>query len=136
MDSQLQRFNAQAKAEGFLVQFYREAAHVIAYEDSEGQLLFAFDLGSEGDRSLALEWSGGIERWRDASRAKTAFERAKRFLEACGYQVELWPPELEGRVSDEARSVTEQLREAVEKAGYSLEQMSEGKFVVRRETKK
>jgi hypothetical protein len=68
-------------------------ARVLEYEDSLGQLLFTFDLGSKFDpskthnNSLVLEHHSAHPP--QTYRYKTAFERTKQYLESLGYEVDV-----------------------------------------------
>jgi hypothetical protein len=78
------RFEAEAKKEGFAVQFSREVARVVRYEDPKGAMEFTVDLGSKGNHSIAID-PVSVK----SAREKLALERTKRFLQACGFEVEL-----------------------------------------------
>jgi hypothetical protein len=70
----------------FTVKFGR-AARTLEYEDHHLQLIFTFDLGSGGGKSLCLEhWSPHNQR---VPQYGLAFNRVKQYLESCGYQVEV-----------------------------------------------
>jgi hypothetical protein len=74
-------------ANDFTVKF-GSAARTLEYGDQQGHLVFTFDLGSGGEKSLCLEhWSPQTQR---VPRYRVAFERAKQYLESCGYQVEVY----------------------------------------------
>jgi len=63
-------------------------ARTIDYDDSAGHILFTFDVGSRGDRSLCLEHHSP-----QTSRSPNygiAFERVKQHLESLGYEVEIY----------------------------------------------
>ena len=63
------------------------AARTLQYKDEQGELVFTFDLGSAGNKSVSLEhYSPQTQR---VPRYQVAFERTKQFLESCGYQVEV-----------------------------------------------
>jgi hypothetical protein len=67
---------------------FGKVARTLEYEDPQGHLVFTFDLGSGGDKSLCLEhFTPQSQR---VPRYRVAFERAKEYLESCGYQVEIF----------------------------------------------
>ena len=71
----------------FTVTFSRDA-RALDYDDPQGHLVFTFDLGSAGNKSICLEhFSSQTQR---VPRYRLAFERTKEFLESCGYQVEVY----------------------------------------------
>ena len=80
------RFDAEAKKEGFAVDFSREVARVIRYQDAEGVLNFTLDSGSKGNHSIAID---PPSTYAASARVELAVERTKRFLEACGFEVEM-----------------------------------------------
>lgn len=82
----LEMFAVRAKEEGFSVDFSREVARMIQYRDAEGLLEFATDSGSKGNHSIAIDPPSTHEA---SARVDLAVERTKRFLEACGFEVEL-----------------------------------------------
>jgi hypothetical protein len=77
----------------FTVKFGKEA-RAVHYEDSEGEIVFTFDVGSKFDfncpskhgDSICLEYHGS-RATRDA-RYHLAFQRTKQYLDSCGYEVE------------------------------------------------
>ena len=71
----------------FTVRFSTEVARVLQCDDATGRIEFTLDVGSKGGRSICLEhhplnWPRGL-------RYDRAFQRAKQFLESCGYEVEI-----------------------------------------------
>jgi hypothetical protein len=74
------------KPNNFNVEFGK-VARTLEYSDSEGRMVFTFDLGS-GEKSLCLEHYPA--RKQIAPRYKIAFERTKMFLESHGHQVEIY----------------------------------------------
>jgi len=93
VNTALREFEANASEEGFTVAHSRKVARIVEYQDSVGLLEFAIDLGSKGNHSVELdapfdpeELSRGTP---EARRLQVAFDRTKRFLEACGFEVEL-----------------------------------------------
>ncbi len=96
MNTELKKqFESEAKKEGFSIGFSQKVGRVIQYEDREGSLEFTVDLGSKGTHSIAIDPPVTHEEWqKDTSagrRIRFALERTRRFLESCGYEVELWP---------------------------------------------
>jgi hypothetical protein len=80
------RFDAEAKKEGFAVDFSSKVARVVRYQDALGVLEFTTDSGSKGDHSIAID---PPSTYAASARVELAVGRAKRFLEACGFEVEL-----------------------------------------------
>lgn len=71
----------------FTVRFGK-CARTIDYVDQYGHILFTFDIGSKGKKSLCLEHHAP-----QAPRSPqygVAFERTKKYLESCGYEVETY----------------------------------------------
>ncbi|MBI3415616.1 MAG: hypothetical protein HY043_09910 [Verrucomicrobia bacterium] len=63
-------------------------ARTIDYDDPHGHILFTFDAGSKGNTSLCLEHHA--PQTSRTPRYAIAFERAKQYLESCGYEVEIY----------------------------------------------
>jgi hypothetical protein len=72
----------------FSVRFSTNVARVLEYEDATGKIEFTLDAGSKGDRFICLE--NHPASWPRGPRYEVAFLRAKQFLEACGYEVEIY----------------------------------------------
>ena len=72
----------------FAVRFSTEVARVLECDDATGRIEFTLDAGSKGDRSICLEHHPSS--WPRGSRYDLAFQRAKEFLESCGYEVEIY----------------------------------------------
>ena len=72
----------------FTVQFSKRVARVLECEDETGVIEFTLDSGEHGDKSLCLEHHPAS--WPRGPRYDLAFQRAKEFLESCGYQVEVY----------------------------------------------
>ncbi len=71
----------------FTVRFGKYA-RTLDYDDPHGHILFTFDIGSKGNKSLCLEHHAP-----QTSRSQQygiAFERTKKYLESCGYEVEVY----------------------------------------------
>ena len=71
------------------VSFGREVARTLLYEDSQGTILFTFDLSDKGSNTLSLE--GRVEKGAPPdkqARRNMAFERATQHLVSSGYKVE------------------------------------------------
>ena len=61
-------------------------ARTLEYDDAHGQIVFTFDIGSKGKKSLVLEhYPPAMAR---SPRYDMAFDRSKQFLESCGYVVQ------------------------------------------------
>jgi hypothetical protein len=71
----------------FTVKFGK-IARTLECDDADGRILFTFDLGSKGGKSLCLEHHP-LDRPR-STRYDLAFQQAKQYLEACGYEVEIY----------------------------------------------
>ncbi len=71
----------------FAVKFGK-VARTLECDDADGQILFTFDLGSKGDKSLCLEHHTAD--WPRGPRYVLAFQHAKKYLESCGYEVEIY----------------------------------------------
>lgn len=78
----------------YIVDFDREVAWNIVYQDSEGRLFFVFEPGTK-PKSMSLDRTPLMGDRRLARsdelaqpRTEFAFARAKEFLERCGYTVE------------------------------------------------
>lgn len=76
------------ESEQFTVRFSERVARVLECDDAAGRIEFSLDTGSSGDRSICLEHHP-VSRPR-GSRYDAAFQSAKRFLESCGYIVEIY----------------------------------------------
>ena len=61
-------------------------ARTLEYDDPHGHLLFTFDAGSRGAKSLCLEHHAPQKP--RPPQYDIAFQRTKEYLESCGYQVE------------------------------------------------
>jgi hypothetical protein len=72
-------------SKGFSVKF-GSVARTLEYDDSHGRLLFTFDAGSGGAKSICLEHHSSREP--RSPQYEIAFQRTKEYLESCGYQVE------------------------------------------------
>jgi hypothetical protein len=71
----------------FTVKFSQKA-RILEYEDPAGKIEFSFDLSPNNLKCLFLEhYSPGYPR---PPKYGDAFKRTKRFLESCGYQVEIF----------------------------------------------
>jgi calcineurin-like phosphoesterase family protein len=69
----------------YSVKFGR-TARTLEYDDTHGQVIFTFDVGSEHGKSLVLEhYPSSMAR---SPRYDVAFDRTKQFLEARGYDVQ------------------------------------------------
>ena len=77
-----------ARVPAFAVAFSTQVARVLECADAEGCIEFTLDAGSKGDRSICLEHHAR-DRPRDA-RYMRAFECARQFLVACGFEVETY----------------------------------------------
>ncbi len=71
----------------FTVRFGK-AGRTLEYDDRHGHILFTIDTGSKGNKSLCLEHHA--PRTPRSPQYNIAFERAKKYLEACGYEVEIY----------------------------------------------
>ena len=71
----------------FAVRFGK-IARTLEYDDAHGRIVFTFDLGSQGNKSLCLEHHA--PKTPRAQQYDLAFERTKQFLESHGYQVETY----------------------------------------------
>ena len=72
----------------FTVDFSREVARVINYDDSQGRIEFTVDSSDNGDKWVVLEHHP--RSWPRGPRYDLAFKRTKQFLEACGFGVEIY----------------------------------------------
>jgi hypothetical protein len=108
-------------ANDFTVKFGR-TARTLEYDDHQGQLVFSVDLGSGGDKSLCLEhWSPQNQR---VPRYRLAFERAKQYLESCGYHVETYgdfAPPLSMQASDISRLIQAELAHQTQGADFGFD---------------
>jgi hypothetical protein len=84
-------FAEKAKKEGFSVDFSPKVPRVLEYRDSEGPLEFTTDSSERGDHCITLEHHP--ESWPRGERYDLAFVRCRRFLESCGFGVDVWPEE-------------------------------------------
>ena len=73
--------------EEFTVKFSR-IPRTLEYQDAHGSIRFGFDDSGKGPKWLTLEHSA--PRTSRGSRYDVAFERTKRYLESCGYQVDIY----------------------------------------------
>ncbi len=65
---------------------YGRTARTLEYSDQRGQLIFTVDLTGSGPNSFYLEhWTDRSER---DGRYAIAYERAKAYIESCGYNVQ------------------------------------------------
>jgi hypothetical protein len=75
----------------FSVAFGKEA-RAFEYQDPEGHITFTFDIGSKFElghkNSICLEHHG--PHTVRTPRYHLDFERTKRYLQSCGYDVEIW----------------------------------------------
>jgi hypothetical protein len=71
----------------FTVRFGKHA-RTLNYDDPHDHFLFTFDIGSKGNKSLCLEHHAPQAPRRP--RYGIAFERTKKYLESCGYEVEIY----------------------------------------------
>ena len=71
----------------FTVKF-GEIARTLDYDDPHGHILFTFDIGSKGNKSLCLEHHA--PQTPRSPHYGIAFERTKQYLESCGYEVEIY----------------------------------------------
>jgi len=74
-------------AEDFTVKFGR-IARTLEYEDSHERIIFTFDGSPKSPKWLTLEHHAS--KTPRGPRYGIAFERTKRYLESCGYQVEIY----------------------------------------------
>jgi hypothetical protein len=63
-------------------------ARTVEYDDTDGHIVFTFDLGSAGAKSVCLEHFS--PRRQRVPRYHVAFNRVKDFLESSGYQIEIY----------------------------------------------
>ncbi len=79
----------------FTVQFSREIARTLDYEDSRGKLVFVFEFGSTGPFTLhrqplntrkCVQFAAENRAW-----LTLACERSRAHLQSCGYEVEVFP---------------------------------------------
>lgn len=85
------QFADRAKKEGFSVEFSRKIARVLEYRDSESALEFTTDSSERGDHCITLEHHP--KSWPRVGRYDLAFHRCRQFLEARGFEVDVWPEE-------------------------------------------
>jgi len=71
----------------FTVKFGKYA-RTLEYDDHQVHILFTFDLGSKGNKSLCLEYHA--PQTPRGPRYDVAFDRTKQYLESCGYEVEIY----------------------------------------------
>ena len=71
----------------FTVKFGKYA-RTLEYDDPQERILFTFDVGSKGNKSLCLEHHA--PQMPRSPRYDIAFDRAKQYLESCGYEVEIY----------------------------------------------
>ncbi len=67
---------------------FGRVARTLEYDDPQGHIVFTFDLGQGGDKSLCLEHY--LPQNQRVPRYRIAFARAKEYLESCGYSVEVY----------------------------------------------
>jgi hypothetical protein len=66
-------------------------ARTLIYEDSQGTILFTFDVDADPkSKSVILERKGKSLIEAEQLRINMAFERTKEYLLSCGYQVEIF----------------------------------------------
>jgi hypothetical protein len=86
-----EQFEAISAKEGFSVCFSKKVARLVEYRDPELEMEFSVDGSDRGEKWLALEhWPFSMPR---NIRYDIAYSRTKSYLESCGYNVEVWPPE-------------------------------------------
>ena len=78
----------------FTVDFNREVAWTLAYDDALGRLVFVFEVGRHPKAvvldTYPLSNNKVLEITEDnRARVNLAVERTKAFLKSCGYEVEL-----------------------------------------------
>lgn len=72
----------------YVVRLSTEVARVLECDGPHGRIEFTVDSGSKGDKSICLEHHPpSCKRDREYL---NAFGAAKRFLEACGFEVEVY----------------------------------------------
>jgi hypothetical protein len=104
------------KQNEFTVKFGK-IARTLDYNDPEGHLVFTFDRGPGGDKSICLEHHA--PRKQSVPRYSIAFERAKEFLESCDYQVEIHGS-VAGLIRVEASEITALINSELAGASQSL----------------
>jgi hypothetical protein len=74
-----------------------KVARTILYEDSQGTILFTFDVDTAKEKNaVILERPANNPRGTvEQSRIDLAFERTKQHLLTQGHQVKIWPDEFE-----------------------------------------
>jgi hypothetical protein len=77
-----------AASKTFDVRFSPTTARVVECTDASGTIQFTVDSGSNGDKSVCLEHHP-LD-WPRGERYTIAFGDAKRFLESCGFEVEIY----------------------------------------------
>lgn len=82
---------ADERADNFTVKFGRYA-RTLDYQDGQGHITFTFDVSPKGNKCFYLETGGAKQRALIGTRFDAAVERAKKFLESCGYEVEIYDP--------------------------------------------
>jgi hypothetical protein len=117
----------KAMADNFTVKFGR-TARTLNYEDAQGHITFTFDLAADG--SLVLETGGDKQRVIIGPRFDVAVNRAKKYIESCGYVVEIYDP-AKGTSFDWNAFFLEQ-----ERAGFNVERKSNGSVVVSKKAKR
>jgi hypothetical protein len=83
-----EQFEAKAKQEGFSVAFSRQVARVLDYRDAETHIEFTLDASERGSDWITLEHHP--ESMPRGARYLLAFSRSQQFLQACGFQVEVY----------------------------------------------
>jgi hypothetical protein len=75
----------------YTVKFGR-IGRTLEYNDAHGAVLFTFDLGSKGSKSLCLEHHPPARR--RTSNYDIAFKRTLLYMQSCGYEVETFGSEV------------------------------------------
>jgi hypothetical protein len=70
---------------GFTLRFGR-TARTLEYQDAEGRVVLTFDVSWQSNKCLVIDDTRQLPR---GPRCHAVFERAKKFLESRGYEVEL-----------------------------------------------
>lgn len=110
-------------ADNFTVKFGR-IARTLNYEDAQGHITFTFDGHPKRKKCLYLETGGTKQRALLGTRFDVAVERSKKFLESCGFKVEIYDP-AKGTPIDWNAFFLEQ-----ERAGFDVERKSADSVVV------
>jgi len=72
----------------FTMNFSRDVARVMNYDDAQGRIEFTLDSSDKGDKWVVLEHDP--RNWPSGPRYDLAFQRTKQFLESCGFTVEIY----------------------------------------------